>query len=298
MSAGSSFRETGAGIFNINKSVGPTSHDVVRKMRWLLETKRVGHAGTLDPLASGVLVIAAGRATRLLEYVVGQPKIYLAQVRLGQTSTTYDGEGEISPARPVSTSRAEIEAALSTFRGEIEQIPPMHSAVKKGGKPLYELARKGEEVERAARAVTIYALEIVEWEPPLLRLHVACSAGTYIRSLAHDLGQVLGCGGYLSGLQRTAVGGFTIDDAVSPDSLTRENVGGYAYPPDRAVAHLPRLDTDAEEATALAHGRKIRQHAGDPEGEIVRAYGPDDAFIGILVAQQRQWKPHKIFHQP
>lgn len=298
MSAGSTPSEATTGILNIEKPVGPTSHDVVRRLRWLLEMKRVGHAGTLDPLASGVLVIAAGRATRLLEYVVGQRKHYLAEIRLGQTSTTYDGEGEISAAQAVAVSLAEIEAALSTFRGTIQQIPPMHSAVKQDGQPLYELARKGQEVERAARTVTIYELEIVQWESPVLKLRIACSAGTYIRSLAHDLGQSLGCGGYLSGLQRTAVGTFTIADAVSPNSLTRNNVADFVQPPDRAVAHLPRLDTGAAAAEALVNGRRIRRQEEDPDADVVRAYGPSGEFIGIVVARDAEWKPHKIFYQP
>lgn len=297
MSARSTSSEAVTGILNIDKPVGPTSHDVVRKLRWLLDTKRVGHAGTLDPLASGVLVIAAGRATRLLEYVVGQRKRYLAEIRLGQSSTTYDGEGEISAAQTVAVSVAEIEAALSTFRGTIQQIPPMHSAIKQDGRPLYELARKGQEVERAARTVTIYELEIVQWESPVLKLRIVCSAGTYIRSLAHDLGQVLGSGAYLSGLQRTAVGTFTIADAISPDALSRENVAGYVQPPDRAVAHLPRLDVSSEATIALANGRQISCEPGDPEADLARAYDPVGEFIGIVVSRKTQWKPHKIFYQ-
>ena len=298
MSARSTSSEAVTGILNIDKPVGPTSHDVVRKLRWLLDKKRVGHAGTLDPLASGVLVVAAGRATRLLEYVVGQRKRYLAEIRLGQTSTTYDGEGEISPAQAVNASQDEIETTLSAFRGAIKQIPPMHSAVKQKGRPLYELAREGREVERAARAVTVYELEIVRWQSPVLQLRIVCSAGTYIRSLAHDLGQSLGCGGYLSGLQRTAVGTFTIADAISPNSLTRNNVADFVQPPDRAVAHLPRLDTQAPAADALVNGRRIRRQEEDPDADVVRAYGPSGEFIGIVVARDAEWKPHKIFYQP
>lgn len=298
MSARASLSDAPTGILNIDKPLGPTSHDVVRKLRWLLEMKRVGHAGTLDPLASGVLVVASGRATRLLEYVVGQPKVYLAEVRLGQTSSTYDGEGEISPAQPVQLSWAEVEATLSSFRGTIQQIPPMHSAVKKDGQPLYRLARKGEEVERAAREVTVYELEVVSWEAPLLQLRIACSAGTYIRSLAHDLGRALGCGGYLSGLQRTAVGSFTIERAISLDSLTRENIANHIQPLDKAVAHLPCLETEQDEAVALANGQRILRRPQDPDTNLVRAYDPDGAFIGIVVANRAQWKPHKIFYQP
>lgn len=286
-----------AGILNINKPVGPTSHDIVRKVRWLLETKRVGHAGTLDPLAGGVLVLAAGRATRLLEYVVGRPKIYLADVKLGQTSTTYDGEGELSAPQPVTVQAGEIEEALAHFRGTIEQVPPMHSAVKKDGRPLYQLARKGEEVERAAREVTIYELECIRWAPPLLRLRVTCSAGTYIRSLAHDLGSALGSGAYLAGLERTAVGSFTLADAVSMEALTRENVAAHIQPMDKAVAHLPRLEVTAEAADDLVNGRRIPRDVGHPEASLARAYDPAGAFIGVVVPRDGQWKPHKILFQ-
>lgn len=298
MSARSTFSETDTGILNVDKPVGPTSHDVVQKARWLLETKRVGHAGTLDPLASGVLVLAAGRATRLLEYVAGQPKVYLAQVHLGQTSSTYDGEGEISPQQPVRVGRQEIEEALSHFRGTIQQIPPMHSAVKKDGRPLYQLARKGQEVEREAREVTIYELEIVSWDSPVLELRIGCSAGTYIRSLAHELGQELACGGYLAGLQRTAVGRFTIENSVSLETLTRENVTRYLQPLDAAIDHLPRIDLTAEAATDLVNGRQTPRDAEVQDATVVRAYNPAGEFVGLVVPRQSRWKPHKIFYQP
>ncbi|MFW5942793.1 MAG: tRNA pseudouridine(55) synthase TruB, partial [Chloroflexota bacterium] len=197
------------GLLNVDKPLHLTSHDVVARVRRLCDTRRVGHAGTLDPLASGVLVLAVGRATRLLEYVVGQPKEYQARVRLGQETNTYDGEGEITAQRPVPVTRADVEQALQQFRGDIAQIPPMYSALKKGGKRLYELARQGKEVEREARRVTIYDLEILTWDRPVLTVRVRCSTGTYIRSLAHDLGQALGTGAYLSGLRRTAIGAFS-----------------------------------------------------------------------------------------
>lgn len=298
MNARSSFSETGTGVLNVDKPVGPTSHDVVQKVRRLLETKRVGHAGTLDPLASGVLVLATGRATRLLEYVVGQPKVYLAKIRLGQTSTTYDGEGNVSDPQPVNTRREEIEEALARFRGTIRQIPPMHSAVKKDGRPLYQLARKGQEVERAAREVTIYELEIVTWDSPVLELTVTCSAGTYIRSLAHDLGQELEYGGYLNGLRRTAVGRFTLEQSATLDALTRENVLEYLQSPDTAVAHLPRLDVSAEAATDLVNGRRIPRNSPAEDTQVARAYDPAGEFVGLVIPHQSHWKPHKIFSQP
>ena len=284
------------GVLNVDKPAGPTSHDVVRQVRRLAQARRVGHAGTLDPLATGVLVLALGRATRLLEYVVGQPKTYEARLRLGQTTTTYDAEGAIVSEQPVAASEQALKAALAPFRGEIEQVPPMYSAVRKEGQRLYELARQGVEVEREARAVTIYALDLLRWQPPHADLRVVCSVGTYIRTLAHDLGQALGCGAYLAALRRTAVGHFTLEDAVPLPALTAENVVDYLQPPDRAVATLPRLILAQEAAQRLAQGQWLTRHAGEPEAALVRAYDAAGTFVGIVAAAGPQWRPRKIFY--
>jgi tRNA pseudouridine55 synthase len=214
--------EAHIGLLVINKPIGLTSHDVVNKVRWLSGIRRVGHAGTLDPLASGVLLLAVGRATRLIEYLVGRSKRYQAVVRLGQETDTYDREGEVVAERPVQVTDSQLEAALERFRGPIEQVPPMFSAVKQGGQPLYRLARRGQAVERPARAITIYELSLLDWRPPEIELLIHCSSGTYIRSLAHDLGQVLGCGGHLATLRRLAVGDFTLDQAVPLPVLDRK----------------------------------------------------------------------------
>ena len=284
------------GILNVDKPLELTSHDVVSRVRRVAGTRRVGHAGTLDPLATGVLVVAVGPATRLLEYVVGQRKLYEASVRLGQTTTTYDAEGAIVEEQPVRVEREDVEQALEQFRGAIEQVPPMYSAVKVGGRPLYDLARQGVEVEREAREVTIYRLVLERWQPPFVDLHIACSAGTYIRSLAHDLGQALGCGAYLAGLRRSAVGPFTTDTAVPLDALTPENLERHLQPLDSAVAHLPRLDLSAAEARALANGQRLARQATQPTADLVRAYDADGRFIGVIAREGTQWQPKKILY--
>jgi tRNA pseudouridine55 synthase len=283
------------GVLNIDKPAGLTSHDVVNRIRRLAGLRRVGHAGTLDPLATGVLLVCLGRATRLVEYLTGQPKTYLATIRLGQTTNTYDAEGEITAEKPVMATEQEIETALAAFRDTISQLPPMFSAVKQGGRPLYKLARQGEEVERAARQVTIYELELLDWQPPDLQLRVVCSAGTYIRSLAHDLGRTLGCGGHITELRRTAIGSFTIETAVPLDNLTSDNLATHLLPAEAAVQQFPRLDVTAEEALSLQQGKQIGRQSSQPNAPLVRAYDENGRFLGILTSIENGWQPHKIF---
>ncbi len=195
------------GFLNIDKPLGLTSHDVVARVRRNLNVKKVGHAGTLDPLATGVLVVCVGAATRLSEYVMNTTKRYEALVHLGVETETYDAEGAIVAEQAVNhVTQTDVEQALTTFLGPIDQLPPIYSAIKQGGRKLYEIARAGETAELQPRHVTIYALDILDWQPPFVRIAVTCSAGTYIRSLAHDLGAALGVGGSLDGLTRTASG--------------------------------------------------------------------------------------------
>ena len=287
------------GVLNIDKPLGLTSHDVVARVRRHGRLRRVGHAGTLDPLATGVLVVCLGRATRLVEYLVGQPKTYETVVRLGETTNTYDAEGEVTAVLPVPTglTTAVLEPILDRFRGHIQQIPPMYSAIKKDGQPLYKMARRGESIEIPPRPVTIYDLTLVAWEPPHLSLRVTCSAGTYIRSLGHDIGQALGCGGHLVQLRRTAVGALTTATAVALDDLTPENIASYLQPPDTAVSHLPRLNLSTPETQDLYQGRHIAHQTNHPAAELVRAYDAHGRFAGIVVAHggQTQWRPHKMF---
>jgi tRNA pseudouridine55 synthase len=282
-----------SGLLVIDKPVGPTSHDVVGRVRRLVGARRVGHAGTLDPLASGVLLVCVGGATRFVEYLVGLDKVYAAIVRLGQTTTTYDAEGEVTAERPVTVTADEIAGALDAFRGTIRQRVPPYSAVKRGGQPLYKLARRGETIDLPEREVTIHALALFAYEPPLLTLRVACSSGTYIRSLAHDLGQVLECGGHVTALRRTAVGRFTLGDSVGLDSLTPENIAYYLLPPAAAVGHLPRVAFGDEDATRLGHGQRVPAPEEATAGDTA-AFGLDGRFLGIVVVEDGEWRPRKM----
>ncbi len=276
---------TKAGVLTIDKPQGLTSHDVVGRVRRVSGIRRVGHAGTLDPLATGVLVVCVGWATRFVEYIVGQPKAYEATVRLGQTTDSYDADGMVVAERPVEVEAAEIEAALVDFRGDIRQRAPIFSAIKQDGQPLYKRARRGEAVEAPVRDVTIYALTVAAYEPPLLDLRIVCSSGTYIRSLAHDLGQTLGCGGHITALRRTAVGEFTAQDAVPLDALSPENWSSYLQPPDVAVAHLPAIQLEAEEAAELRYGRPVTAASGAPEGTLLRVYNDAGHLLGVAEAE-------------
>lgn len=289
------------GILNLDKPIGLTSHDVVARVRRACGLRRVGHSGTLDPLATGVLVVCLGRATRLVEYLVGLPKTYVTTVRLGQTTTTYDAEGEVVAERPVAVDSAEFTTALTHLRGTITQRPPQYSAIKRGGRPLYELARRGVEVEVPLRTVTIYELTLLGFDGRDAQLRVRCSSGTYIRSLAHDLGEALGCGGHVLALRRTAVGDFTSDDALPLADLTADTARANLLPPDSAVRHLPVLGVDSAESAALLQGQRIPFHPTHPTADLARLYAPGPTptravFIGLARRRDDSWQPHKIFH--
>lgn len=288
---------TAEGILTIDKPGGMTSHDVVNRIRRLTGIRRIGHAGTLDPLATGVLLLCVGRTTRLVEYLVGHDKVYEVTVRLGQATNTYDAEGEVVAERPFThLTTAQIEQALVPFRGPILQKPPIYSAIKKDGQPLYKLARAGVEVDVPARKVTIHALDILDVALPEVRLRVACSSGTYIRSLAHDLGEALGCGGHATALRRTAVGDFVVTQAVPLADLTTDNWPVYLLAGETAVAHLPRLDLAADQTTALKNGQRPPRQTGQPQSPLLRAYDDTGQFIGIVTAHEEYLQARKIFH--
>jgi tRNA pseudouridine55 synthase len=289
------------GILNLDKPRGPTSHDIVNRVRALTSIRRVGHAGTLDPMASGVLLVCIGRATRVSEYLMAGQKTYRARVRLGTTTDTYDAEGEIvKTSDPSKTSRREIETALERFCGTIEQVPPMYSAIKHKGQPLHKLAREGIEIERKPRKVDIFRAELTTWEPPEFTIEVACSPGTYIRSLAHDLGQALGCGAHLTELVRQASGTFLLDDAITLETLSRAaSEGRWAkllLPIDRGLADFPALHLDVDGARRLCLGQAIAS-APQRQGTLARVYGPDGTFLAIAtyVEADGVWRPHKVF---
>jgi tRNA pseudouridine55 synthase len=283
------------GVLNIDKPSGITSHDVVNRIRKLSGIRRVGHAGTLDPLATGVLLLCLARATRLTEYLVGQSKSYVATVRLGQVTDTYDADGEIVAQNAVHVSPSDIEQALPQFRGRIQQKAPIYSAIKRGGQPLYKLARQGKDVEPPLREVTIYNLQLLAWEEPSLQLKVVCSAGTYIRALAHDLGEVLGCGGHITALRRTAVGNFSVDQAIPLADLAEDDWTQHLQPSDTAVQHLPRLDLSLQDAQRVQFGQRLPRHEDHPHASLVRLYEPDGQFLGVATARENTWQPHKVF---
>lgn len=290
------------GLLNVAKPSGPTSHDVVNAVRRGTGERRVGHAGTLDPLADGVLVLALGRATRLLEYLSASQKAYRATVTLGVTTDTYDAEGEVVAKQPLppDLSPDALDAALDSFRGTIQQVPPVYSAVKVGGKAAYARARAGEELELEPRTVEISELEVLAFEPPTVKLRVVCSAGTYIRSLAHDLGTALGTGAMLSALTRTASGQFHLDDAVRwPDLEAAFDDGSWQallLPADRALDDTPQVHLDAQGLEDVAHGRALDSGEAAP-GALARAYAPDGRFVAVLEgdAQNGLWRPKKVF---
>jgi tRNA pseudouridine55 synthase len=256
----------------VAKPVGPTSHDVVDMVRRALGEQRVGHLGTLDPFAEGLLVVVVGRATRLATFAAGWTKAYDGVIRLGVTTDTDDATGGVLKTAAVEVTAQQLGAALGQFRGGYEQRPPAYSAVKIAGERAYRRARRGEVVEPAARRVEIAELELVEYRVPDVRFRATVSGGTYLRSLARDLGAALGCGGHLTALRRTAVGPLRLADAVAPDAVTLTDVRD----PSVLVAHLVRRDVDPAERDAVVHGRPIRREpVADSRDPIALFSGPE-----------------------
>jgi tRNA pseudouridine55 synthase len=257
------------GVLVVDKPAGVTSHDVVDEVRRRLRTRRVGHAGTLDPDATGLLVVGVGRATRLLEYAQGGAKGYRATIVFGTATTTQDASGDPVERRPAAElERAAVEAALAGFVGDIDQVPPMVSALKVAGERLYAKARRGEEVERRPRRVTVHSVELLDWAPgpePRATVEVVCSPGTYVRTLAHDLGARLGTGAHLSALRRTSSSGFTEDEAVPLDEVGP----GALRPPSDALRGMARLEADPATARLVRNGRPLPGRAEVSEGDRV-----------------------------
>ena len=277
------------GILVIDKPADWTSMDVCAKVRGILHEKRVGHAGTLDPMATGVLPVFIGRATRAVEFASESEKEYIAELKLGVITNTQDTTGEVTEKRPVTVKREDVLAVLEQFRGDITQIPPMYSAIKIGGKKLYELARKGKEVERAPRPVRIHELELLESDGPAdYRLRVRCSKGTYVRTLCHDIGQALGCGGCMGALRRTMAAGFTLNDAVTLEDVQAAAGRGEAerllLPVDAYFAGRPDLLLKPEAEKKLRNGMTLVMPALK-DGEY-RAYGGDGTFLALCRAER------------
>ncbi len=280
----------------MDKPSGMTSHGVVAKIRRYIGIKKVGHAGTLDPLATGVLIVCVGFATRLSEYAMHQTKRYIAQVRLGVTTTTYDAEGEITAENDIThITRADVENAIACFIGTIDQLPPIYSAIKQGGRKLYEIARAGGDVQLQPRQVHIDSISILEWSPPFVTLDVTCASGTYIRSLAHDLGQALGVGAYLSDLRRIASGAFSIEQATSLDQLLSTDWRQFLLPPDMPLQSWPAITLSPAAENEIRHGRPIKNIQTFSTDTLIRAYTADEHLIAILRADGTYLKPHKVF---
>lgn len=273
------------GIIIIDKPSGWTSMDVCAKLRGILHTKKVGHAGTLDPMATGVLPVFVGQATRAVSFAESGQKEYVAGLKLGLVTNTQDTSGETLGTHPASVTRTELEAVLPRFTGEIEQIPPMYSAIKIGGKKLYELARRGEEVERKPRPVTIYELEVVEQTAPdAFTLRIRCSKGTYVRTLCHDIGRALGCGGCMSALRRTMAAGFTLADAVTLERVQLEGESLLQSVDSLFRAH-PAYHIRTERAEALCRNGNPLAPPDAPADGLYRVYGRDGTFLCLSRAQ-------------
>ncbi|MBN1486884.1 MAG: tRNA pseudouridine(55) synthase TruB [Anaerolineae bacterium] len=287
------------GVLNINKPAGMTSHDVVNSVRRIVHTRRVGHTGTLDPLATGVLVLLVGKVTRLARFLNQNEKGYQAVIRMGETTTTYDATGDSIACYPVNAELTEIQAALKEFLGPIKQIPPMYSAVSVNGERLYKLARKGQEVKREPRAIVIHHLEILDWQTPDLTLAISCSAGTYIRSLAYDLGEILGCGAHLKSLVRTRSGKFELSQSHSLEELRNlEQTGRLAevlIPPDQVLTTMPAVQFAPELVKVIRYGQQVP--AEIPEtAEFLQAYNIRGELVAILIpAANGLWQPKIVF---
>lgn len=296
------------GIINIYKEAGFTSHDVVAKMRGILKQKKIGHTGTLDPDAVGVLPVCLGNATKLCDFLTEKEKEYEAVLLLGVTTDTQDLSGRILDERPVQCEGLKAEEVILSFEGEYLQIPPMYSALKVDGKKLYELARQGKEVERKARAVTVHRIEILKTDLPRVTIRVRCSKGTYIRTLCHDIGQKLGCGGAMEQLKRTKSGDFTLDTAITLKELEtlrdEERVDECVIPTEAVFEGLKAIHVKQPFTGLIDNGNSFAPHQAQTgraedirNGEQVRVYSSEGRFYGIYrfeEAEQR-FKPVKMF---
>jgi len=289
-----------SGVLVVDKPIGMTSHDVVQVVRKGTNIRRAGHTGTLDPRASGVLVILIGPAVRLSEYVSASDKRYQAVIRLGATTDTYDADGRVTSSAPVNVTEEQFEAALKNFVGEIEQVPPPYSAVKVKGRKAYEMARQGEMVELAPRKIMVYNLDLLEWAPPEAVIDVYCSSGTYVRSLAHDLGEVLGCGAHLVGLRRTKSGRFTLRDAVPlrklRDAFEVGNWYSHLIPAAEALSDWPAIDLTADQVEAVRHGHRVVSERTE-KGSWARGISEQGELVALLEYDEAsaEWQPRKVF---
>lgn len=293
-----------SGVLVVDKPVGMTSHDVVQVIRNGTGLRRAGHTGTLDPRASGVLVVLVGPAVRLSEFVSASDKRYQAIIRLGSATDTFDADGKVTqPEQQVNVTEDQFEKVLATFVGEIEQVPPPYSAVKVQGRKAYEMARQGEEVELAPRKITVHHLEVLEWAPPEVVIDVHCSSGTYVRSLANDLGTTLGCGAYLVGLRRTKSGRFSLRDATPLRKLQEAFTAGdwyqYLIPAAEALAEWPAVELSPDDVENVRHGHRVKADPAAKPGSVrgVSTQGELVALMELVTGETGgpEWQPKKVF---
>lgn len=280
-------RRSVSGIIIFDKPYGFSSNGALQKVRWLLNSDKGGHTGSLDPLATGVLPLCFGEATKFSRYLLDADKVYEAVMQLGVTTNTGDAEGEVLETKEVNVTASDIEAVLPQFRGEIQQVPPMYSALKKDGQPLYKLARAGITVDRPARTVTITKLELLSHDGDQARILVACTKGTYIRTLVEDIGAVLGCGAHVAQLRRTEAGPFDLTHAVTLEELEQaheeggaEALDAFMIPMDSGLLHWPSVEMTENGSFFWLNGQPVRAQNSPLEG-MVRVYNHNDEFIGV-----------------
>ena len=282
------------GLINLNKPVGPSSFQMIAQLRRLTGERKLGHAGTLDPLASGVLPICVGKAVRLSEYLQTDHKVYEAEVTFGVRTTTDDAEGQVIARQPVTLTREEVESVLREFVGEQEQVPPQFAAIKIGGRPLYKSARRGQTIDVPPRHINIERLTLLGWDSPRAQVEVACTKGTYIRALARDIGERTGCGAYLTALTRTQCGAFGLRDAVSIEALAGD-WRAHLLPMDFGLQHWDAVRLDAAQTRRILSGLSVEYD--QPFKTLVRAYDNSGHFFAVLKldAASGSLRPEKVF---
>ena len=284
------------GVILLDKPTGMSSNQALQKVKWLYQARKAGHTGSLDPLATGLLPLCFGQATKVSQYLLDSHKKYTTVIKLGEVTDTLDSEGEVTQVRPVDVSDEQIQSALEQFKGDIKQVPPMYSALKKDGQPLYKLARKGEVIERPARDMTVYSLTAERIDQTHVRLNVHCSSGFYIRSLAFDLGEALNCGAHVVELRRTDIKSLTVEQAHSiADIEQAEDLKSLLLPIDSLLSEMPKIGISERQATDLLQGKSVPAQ-GLITSELSRFYTPEGKLFAVgEVTDLGNLKTHRIF---
>lgn len=292
------------GVFLLDKPQGMSSNDIMQKVKRLFQANKAGHTGALDPLATGMLPICLGEATKFSQFLLDSDKRYFVTAKLGERTDTSDAEGQVVETREVNVFEEDILAALPQFRGDILQVPTMFSALKHNGKPLYEYARQGITVEREARPITIFELKFVEYQAPYLSLEVHCSKGTYIRTLVDDLGEVLGCGAHVSVLRRLAVGDYPVEEMMPieelqllAESFPQQELDRLLLPMDTAVASLPQINLDESQTKAVKFGQRVKFENGEQVYGLVRLFSNTQQFLGVAeITSDNVIRPNRMIN--